>query len=206
MKTAIPTCSELIRNGGRCPVCGYVYVKRDYLGGRLHYPSQDNGAMHRQHVPEPDPRLAGFPSGDIRVNYSSPSWLHRLVYERARCLKREEEYDFTPWEEDRGIPDDDFEKDVHAFLLLGAPQLIAGVAAFAWTLWENAEPSWCLNFVWIAGTWRRRGVLASRCGVRRWRLLYASTERRTRCKLIGSGKTTTVSYARGAKIPVNSQP
>jgi hypothetical protein len=36
-----------------------------------------------QRKPKPDPRLAAF-NGHVRVDASSPKWLHRVVY---RCEK-----------------------------------------------------------------------------------------------------------------------
>ena len=97
----IPKISELLKNGGRCPICGYVYNKDTT---RWRYYAPNNRVAHRyfhhQHVPAPEPLIADFPAGDIKVDTSSPAWLHKLVYERARYLQRQEHYDFVQW--DRG--------------------------------------------------------------------------------------------------------
>jgi hypothetical protein len=163
----IPKVAELLKNGGRCPVCGYVYHKgSERLGPFGWYYCGNNGvahrAFHRQHVPVREPLIANFPPGDIRVDRQSPPWLHRLVYERARYLQRQEGYDFTQWDEERGLADNEYEKDIHALLLVEKPQLIVGAASFSWVLWTNHPPGWRLNFIWIAGTWRRQGVLSKR--------------------------------------------
>ena len=84
--------------------------------------------------------------------------MHKLVYERARYLQRQERYDFVPWDETHGIRDDEFEKDVHALLLIEPPHIPVGVTSFSWKKWSNRPRGWHLNFIWIAGTWRRKGV------------------------------------------------
>src|SRR6516162_2077326 len=103
MKTTlddIPKVAELKANGGLCPICGYRYVN----GQKYFF---NNGVMHReyhrQHVPREDVRLSGFPDGDTKVDQCSSSWLHKLVYERARYLQQQEHYDFVQWNEERGI-------------------------------------------------------------------------------------------------------
>lgn len=58
--------------------------------------------------------------------------MHKLVYERARYLQRQERYDFVPWDETHGIRDDEFEKDVHALLLIEPPHIPVGVTSFSW--------------------------------------------------------------------------
>lgn len=157
----IPKVAELLKNGGSCPSCGYLYKKQPYR-----YYDSDNGTLHRrfhrQHVPVPESRLSDFPAGDIRVDITSPAWLHQLVWQRAKYLQQQEHYDFTQWNAERGLPDTESSKNIHAILLTEDPNLIVGAASFSWTLWTNYAPSWNLNFVWIAGTWRRKGVLSKR--------------------------------------------
>jgi len=167
----IPKVAELLAHGGTCPICRYVYRKRRDL-----YYGSNNGtahrAFHRQHVPVPEPRLDGYPPGDIRVDRKSPPWLHQMVYQRARYLQQQEHYDFVQWNEVRGIADSEYTKNVHALLLVEEPQLVVGTASFSWILWKDHAPGWRLNFIWIAGTWRRKGVLSKRWPA--WRTTYGA--------------------------------
>lgn len=132
-RTDIPKFAELLKNGGRCPVCGYLYLKEDNL---RYYPPSDNRtrhrALHRQHAPQPESRLTGFPPGDIRVDTSSPLWPHGLVYERAHYLKQQENYFFVQWREDRAPVSDKPKKDIHAILLIEEPQLMERVPLRHW--------------------------------------------------------------------------
>ena len=64
--------------------------------------------------------------------------------------------------EDHGLLDNKFEKDIHAILLIQNPQLIVGAASFSWIIWTDCQPGWRLNFIWIAGKWRRQGLLSKR--------------------------------------------
>jgi hypothetical protein len=166
----IPKLADLLKHGGQCPVCGYIYQRHPQQYGI------NNGvahrAWHRQHVPLPDPRLADFPATDIRVDQKSPPWLHQLVYQQAHYLQQQEHYDFTQWDAKRGITENECEKDIHALLLIEEPQLIVGAASWSWVLWNNHTPSWCMNFIWIAGTWRRKGVLSKRWPI--WRETYGA--------------------------------
>ena len=63
---------------------------------------------------------------------SSPAWLHGLVYERARYLRREELYDFVRWNEQRGVAPNESEKDTHAILLIEEPDLMERVRCGHW--------------------------------------------------------------------------
>jgi hypothetical protein len=109
-------------------------------------------------TPKVDPRLYVFPPGeDIRVEPASPKWLHRLVYDRAQALAREEHYDFAQWREDRA-PEGE---GIHALLLIEERRAV-GAAGFEYHTWTNYPHGWHLNFIWIATAWRRRGVLSKR--------------------------------------------
>jgi hypothetical protein len=160
----IPKVSELLKNGGRCSICGYVYNKN-----AVRWYEPNNGVahryFHRQHAPAPEPLVAGFPEGDIKVDSSSPAWLHKLVYERAHYLARQEHYDFTQWNDEHGLRDNEFEKDSHALLLIEPPHVPIGAVSFAWKKWSDRAHGWHINFIWVAGTWRRKGMIS-----RRWPL------------------------------------
>jgi hypothetical protein len=148
----VPKVAQLLANGGRCAVCGYVYRKaRDLEYGR--HNGSEHRYYHRQHVPLLEPLLAGFPPGDIRVDRKSPSWLHRLVYQRACYLRRQEEYDFTQWDEEQGLADNDDEKNIHALLLVEPTQLIIGAASFSWILWKETYGAFTVEPPWSDDMW-----------------------------------------------------
>jgi len=42
------------------------------------------------------------------------------------------------------------------------PHVPVSAASFSWMKWSSHAPGWYLNFVWIAGTWRRKGMLSRR--------------------------------------------
>jgi hypothetical protein len=151
----------------RCLTCGSGYV-----------PGVDREIHRRRHAeylrarrPKADRRLD---SEDMRVDRSSPPWLHRLVHERARVLKLDEGYTGLLWTADgSSLQDNDYHRDYHAWLIVEpTPEGPVGVgaAAFIWTVWSNAPPRWRLTFVWIAEGWRCKGVLSRRWP--RWRELY----------------------------------
>jgi hypothetical protein len=47
-------------------------------------------------------------------------------------LQQQEHYDFTQWNAEHGISGNEFEKDVHALLLVEPPHVAIGAAGFAW--------------------------------------------------------------------------
>jgi hypothetical protein len=121
MKSTIPTITELKKTGS-CPICGYVY-DQDAV---LRYYAPTHGAAHRyshwQHAPEPDPRLAALPPGDIRADCGSPSRLRKLVNERAPYLRCEEGCcDEFAWHS-YGRP----VERIHALLLVEPPHVPVG--------------------------------------------------------------------------------
>jgi hypothetical protein len=67
-------------------------------------------------------------------------------------LQRQEHYDFPQWDEDYGLRDDEFEKNIHALLLIEPPHIPVGAACFSWKKWSNREHGWHLSFIWVAGT------------------------------------------------------
>ena len=90
----------------------------------------------RPRIPKVDARLARFPLGDVRVDAASPKWLHRLVYDRARALAREEHYDFAQWGEESAPFSDQWDRKIHALLLI-EDQRVTGTASFCYRKWSN---------------------------------------------------------------------
>jgi hypothetical protein len=150
-----------------CPICDFTYLTDLASDVRRHrkYHAESMRAID----PPLDERLTELPPGDVRVDAASPTWLHRLVYERARALKREEHYDFVQWSEDHAPKEDHQHKQIHAWLLIEEGRAV-GVAAFAYIHWVRAEPGWSLQMVWIAPPYRRRGLLQRRWPV--WKEEY----------------------------------
>jgi hypothetical protein len=137
-----------------CPICYWTYLPK--IDGQAH--RRYHRTMMRIIHPVPDPRLAQFPAGDLRVDGTSPKWLHRLVFERARALRRLEGYDFTQWGEDHA-PN---ENHIHAWLLIEPLYVPIGVIGFDWMDWEDIQHGWHLCFAWIADSYRRKGMLTKR--------------------------------------------
>jgi hypothetical protein len=90
------------------------------------------------------------------VDASSPRWLHQLVYDCARALKREERYDLFQWDKRGDIEASDDERDIHAFLMVEKSTPV-GATSFSWvTREECGDSGWCMNFVWVADSWRKK--------------------------------------------------
>jgi hypothetical protein len=150
-----------------CPICHLTYHD-----GRTH--TAYHKKMMRIYQPISDPRLASFSpqSQDVRVSSQSDYLLNQLVYERARALRGEEGYDFTQWPEPRKpiryrgrwlqLKDFDHQPNWHAWLLIEPDYVPIGVAGFNWMEWKNARAGWHLCFVWIAQSYRRKGMLTKR--------------------------------------------
>src|SRR5271157_1551963 len=106
-KVRIPSLKQQILNHGACDVCGCLYVPQIAENRRFH---RKHHAEHlRPRFPKPNPRLADY-SGDVKVDASSPRWLHQLVYDCARALKREERYDLVQWDKRGDIEASDDER------------------------------------------------------------------------------------------------
>src|SRR6267142_5313531 len=111
-----PMKTVWIDDGSRtriCSVCGFQSWKGDYALGHRPYHAE----FVRINFPQTDPRLGSYGQTDIVVNSTSPKWLHQLVYERARDLRRLEGYDFTQWPSDHA-PNS---QHIHALLLIEPP-------------------------------------------------------------------------------------
>jgi len=158
-KVRIPSLKQQILNHGACDVCGCLYVPQIAENRRFH---RKYHAEHlRPRFPKPNPRLADY-SGDVKVDASSPRWLHQLVYDCARALKREERYDLVQWDKRGDIEASDDERDIHAFLMVEKSTPV-GAASFSWvTREECGDSGWCMNFVWVADSWRKKGMLSKR--------------------------------------------
>jgi hypothetical protein len=136
-----------------CPICYWSYLPR--VDGSAH--SRYHRKMMRIINAVPDKRLSTLPCADICVQPASLRWLHSLVYERARALRREEGYDFTQWLEDQAP-----NPNCQAWLFVEPDCRPIGVAGFEWMDWNNIRHGWHLNFVWIAPPYRRKGILSER--------------------------------------------
>jgi hypothetical protein len=139
----------------KCPICGLHYVPSIPDDRRVHRSRHAEWLKPRR--PKPDPRFAD--GADVVVDEMSPKRLHKLVYERARALQRDEEYDIPQWGKDRA-PRGRGER-IHAILLIEESTPV-GAVGFEYVTWTNTPPGWHLNFAWIAPPWRRKGVMSRR--------------------------------------------
>ena len=153
------------RRPGYCPVCRFNYVPSIESNRRQHRSRHNQWMKPRR--PKPDPRFAA--DTDVMVDKASPKWLHKLVYERAQALKRDQRYDFVQWGEDHAPRASTPGGRLHAILLIENSTAV-GVAGFEFVNWSNKAPGWHMVMVWIAEPWRRKGVLSRRWA--RWRETY----------------------------------
>jgi hypothetical protein len=146
-----------------CRVCRLEYEPID----RQHHRRRHTEWM-RPRRPKPSPRFAD--NVDVIVDETSPTRLHKLVYERARALMRDEGFSSNPqWNIDCAPEPRSPGGRIHAILLVEDSTPV-GAAGFAYTYWADAPPGWHLNFAWIAEPWRRKGVMSRRWP--RWRATY----------------------------------
>jgi hypothetical protein len=78
-----------------CPFCGLSYLQT----------ATDRALHRRQHKefastlpPAPDERISALcleSGADLIIKRGDPAWMHKMVYERARRLQREQHYDST---------------------------------------------------------------------------------------------------------------
>lgn len=138
-----------------CPIGQLNYLPSSPDDRRIHRSRHAEWMKPRR--PKPDPRFAD--GADVVVDKTSPTRLHKLVYERARTLQRDEEYDMPQWGRDC-VPRGRGER-MHAILLVEESTPV-GAVSFEYVTWTNAPPSWHLNFASIAPPWRRKGVMSRR--------------------------------------------
>ena len=143
-----------------CPLCQLNYFPDIPDDRRIHRSRHAEWMKPRR--PKPDPRFAD--NADVVVDKSSPTRLHKLVYERARALQRDEGYGFPQWNPDcpprRGRGE-----RMHAILLVEEfPRPSASPVSFEYVTWTNTPAGWHLNFAWIAPPWRRKGVIGASDG------------------------------------------
>jgi hypothetical protein len=144
-----------------CPICNFSWVPG--LPGQARQHATFHARYMRPRRPKPEPRLAAY-AGDVRIDETSPRWLHRIVYRCAVAPKRDEGYDFPQWRED-GPPRASRggrERDLHALLLVEDGIIPVGAVSFSRIDWKDSAPGWHMNFAWAADDWRRKGVMSRR--------------------------------------------
>ena len=147
-----------------CPICRFTY-----------FPDipDDRHAHRRRHAEEMKTRRAKpnrrFADGaDVIVDEASPARLHKLVYQRARSLMRDEHFSSNPqWNPD--CPPQAQGERLHAILLVEDSTPV-GAVSFHYVTWTDEPAGWHLNFAWVAPPWRRKGVLTKRWP--RWLATY----------------------------------
>lgn len=141
----------------RCRECGFTWYRGD----------PDSSAGHRRehkrrmHVLAPEP-LESFLSTRLKtedfnlVTYRSPAWKHFEMYERAVAFKRELGFDFVQWESAHA----DRDRNAQGYLMSDEHGRIVGATAFRWRAPDEGSPFWALQWVWVAPTFRRTGILS----------------------------------------------
>lgn len=148
----------------KCLQCGDAWFRGD----------PDSSASHRRThrrrmavlEPQPNERVLSEMAANTfseHVDWRSPEWRHREMTTRASSFRREQGYDFTQW----GLPETD--TDAHGFLFTNSDGRIVGACAFRLRQYEGRPERWGLQWVWVAPSHRRTGVLRSRWAAMRQR-------------------------------------
>jgi len=138
-----------------CPTCGLSYVREIEENRRAHR------ARHRQvlqvYEPKPVPSLAKLYAKHgtfVPVDYRTPLALRRRMENMGLMFKREQGYDFPPYEAN----DYKYSKGPACHWLIvsldGRP--IGGMSA-AWREYSNAPARWVWAWVWIVPSERKSG-------------------------------------------------
>ena len=135
-----------------CPVCGFSYVK-ELPEDRRHH-SSFHARMLSVFEPKPNKALAKCHAKFERyvpLTSQSPTWMNRRLYWIARVLHRENNYDFVMWTES-GC-------DGQGFILTDSDGRALGGCAVQWGEWSDVPACWVLQWIWIAPSYRRQGLL-----------------------------------------------
>lgn len=140
----------------KCPQCAQNWWRGDQESSAMHR------RIHRERMavlqPRPNERvktLIADGESSLHVDWQSPKWLHQEMYVRASAFRREMGYDFMQWD----CPERD--RDAHGFLFLNKTGAILGACAFRLRNYGIGSDRWGLQWIWIAPTYRRRGILRS---------------------------------------------
>ncbi|NMY12095.1 hypothetical protein PVE_R2G0115 [Pseudomonas veronii 1YdBTEX2] len=148
------------REAVTCDLCGMLYVTNHPGDARRHKATHDR--VVRRLNPKPSTRLqkrvASGVAGEL-VDPDAPLWMHGEVYERAAAFRKEFGYDVIQWP---GGSSTCAPSDWRGHLFAGPGGEIAGACAFMHTTSRKAEGEWSLQWIWIAPSFRRKGLLESR--------------------------------------------
>jgi hypothetical protein len=148
------------REAVTCDICGMLYVTNHPGDARRHKAAHDR--VVRRINPKPSARLqkrvATGIAGEL-VDENSPLWMHGEVYERAAAFRREFGYDVIQWPGDSSAR---APSEWRGHLFAGPAGEIAGACAFMHTKSRKPKGEWSLQWIWIAPTFRRSGLLEAR--------------------------------------------
>lgn len=143
-----------------CGTCGVTYVTNHPGDARRHKAVHDR--VLRRIIPKPSARLlkrvANGIGGEL-VDQDAPLWMHGEVYERAAAFRKEFGYDVIQWPGDTRTR---APSEWRGHLFAGPGGEIAGACAFMHTTSRKPEGEWSLQWIWIAPTHRRTGLLETR--------------------------------------------
>jgi hypothetical protein len=118
----------------------------EYVNAQQH--AKRHKAWSRVNQPKPEPALVGL-GPFVPVHGKLNKRLHAVAFE----LKRENHYDFTPWDE-RGIAGSD------GYLIVDAKgRVVGGFAVSPWDYSGAPRAAWLMVWIFVAKAHRRQGWL-----------------------------------------------
>ena len=151
-----------------CPTCDYRYLPGRESEERLHAEWHADYEFWLR-CSQPDSRLEAY-GGDVRVDETSPEWLHAIVYGHSFGMT----FCSAQWNTDRPSWMDDDQRDLHAIILVEEKFTPVGAVAFSQIIRDGRAPVWRMMFASVHEDWRRKGVMSRRWPG--WRETYGDFE------------------------------
>lgn len=138
-----------------CPECGEEYWRGDTESSANHRRTHLKRIRYLRPAPHRKILELGMPSvGYQLVDYSSPPWMHKEMYERALLFRREFGFDFVQW----GSRTSSDDLTAEGYLFVNDVGAIVGAASFRLRRFKGQRYR-ALQWIWVAPIHRRTGVL-----------------------------------------------